>query len=212
MARANGRNLWIAWPIGVICAAVVAALLYVAQPMIPVVAGWTAGMFHAATHLPPQAPARETVAAGIAAVGAEPGSIDCRSLYPDDLWAELTWTPDVLLSQTVAAPAGGSTSVADALAPTVLVTCSWRGPGATSIASTLGRVASEATGIADAALRAEGFSCTGDPASAAGVACSRADGAVIEEHVVRDGLWLATVQISWHPPRYGARLAANVWG
>ena len=211
MARANGRNLWIAWPIGVICAAVVAALLYVAQPMIPVVAGWTGSMFYAATHLPGATAADETVAAGIAQ-GAEPGSLDCRALYPDDLWAELIWTPDVLLSQNLAPPSASVTVLADALAPTVLVTCSWRAAGGISIASTLARVPAEFAEIAGTALREQGFSCTVDTGGGGGVACSRARAGVIEEYVVRDGLWLSSVQSSWHPSRYGARLAANVWG
>ena len=45
--------------------------------------------------------------------------MDCRALYPDRLWAELTWTPDVLLSQSLAPPAGEDTSLIDALAPAV---------------------------------------------------------------------------------------------
>jgi len=28
---------------------------------------------------------------------------------------------------------------------------------------------------------------------------------------VRDGLWLASIETSWHPEEYGVRLAAFVW-
>ena len=42
--------------------------------------------------------------------------------------------------------------------------------------------------------------------------CIRTTGKVVEEHTIRDGLWLSSVETVWHPDVYGARLAAHVWG
>ena len=36
-------------------------------------------------------------------------------------------------------------------------------------------------------------------------------GDVIEEHTVRDGLWLSSIETNWHPEDYGIRLDAYVW-
>jgi hypothetical protein len=205
VARIAGRNSWIAWPVGVICAAVVGTLAYLAQPMIPVSAMWMGEMFYSATHQPPPAAAEASVASGLA-VTAE---IDCRTMYPDDLWAELTWAPDVLLSQNTAAPATAVTALIDALAPTVLRSCSWRAEGGVTIATTLAQVGADAGALADAALRGQGFSCTTDGAV---LTCERTEDSVLEEHVVRDGLWLSSVESSWQPTAYGDRLARHVFG
>jgi hypothetical protein len=37
-------------------------------------------------------------------------------------------------------------------------------------------------------------------------------GVVLEEHTIRGGLWLSSVESAWHPDVYGERLAAHVWG
>lgn len=205
MARTGGRNSWIAWPVGIICASVVVTLAYLSQPMIPVTAAWVGQMFYSATHLPPPAEAGQSVTAGLA----DSSELDCRRMYPDDLWAELTWTPDVLLSQNTAAPATSVTALTDALAPTVLRTCSWRAEGGITISSTLAQVGADASAVADAALRGQGFSCSSD---AAGLTCTRTEGDVTEEQVLRDGLWLSSVEHSWHPRAYSDRLATHVFG
>ena len=205
MARTGGRNSWIAWPAGLICAAVVATLAWLAQPMVPVSIAWMGDMLRAATS-PPVAAA---VPPPISTVAMAPGDIDCRTLYPDSLWAELTWTSNVLLSQDLAAPATAVTTLTDALAPSVRITCHWQADGGRTIVSTLAGVASDAVPIAEASLRGQGFACgvNGDA-----VACTRTSGDVIEEHTLRAGLWLSSVETAWHPDVYGTRLAAHVWG
>jgi hypothetical protein len=35
---------------------------------------------------------------------------------------------------------------------------------------------------------------------------------VREEHTLRDGLWLVSVETDWHPEEYGPRLDRTVWG
>lgn len=205
MARIGGRNAWLAWPAGVFCAAVVAALAWLAQPMLPVSVLWVGDMLRAAST--PVAPEPETESVADRALA--PGDIDCRALYPDGLWSELTWTPDVLLAQGYAAPATGVTALTDALSPSVRITCHWRAGGDRTIVSTLAGVGADAAPIADASLRGQGFVCTTD---ADALACTRTSGDVVEEHVIRGGLWLSSVETGWHPQAYGTRLAAHVWG
>jgi hypothetical protein len=195
----------IAWPAGLLCAAVVAALAWLAQPMLPVSVAWMGDLLRASTTPPVAAPAGES----IATLATRPGDIDCRALYPDSLWAELTWTPKVLLSQGDSPPATAVTALNDALAPSVRITCHWRTEGGRSISSTLAEVPDDAGMIADASLRVQGFDCATDAGT---VWCARAAGNVIEEHTIRGGLWLSSVETAWHPAAYGTRLATHVWG
>ncbi|HWM16847.1 MAG TPA: hypothetical protein VNP97_09680 [Microbacterium sp.] len=205
MARTGGRNSWIAWPVGLICAAVVATLAWLAQPMVPVSIVWMGDMLRAATS-PPIAAA---VPQPLSTVAIAPGDIDCRTLYPDSLWAELTWTPNVLLSQDFAPPATAVTTLTDALAPSVRISCHWQTDGGRAIVSTLAGVGTDAAPIAEASLRGQGFTCgvNGDA-----VQCTRTTGDMVEEHTLSAGLWLSSVETAWHPDAYGSRLAAHVWG
>jgi len=203
MARIGGRNLWLAWPAGLLCAAVVGSLVWLAAPAVPGTVRFVGDTLRAATSAP-QAGAPEPVAQTALD---RSGPIDCRDLYPEPLWGELAWAPHVLLDQTHAAPATTVTALVDALQPAVAVTCTWRRAAGT-IVSTLSVVSAEAVAVADAALRGQGFSCV---PFGSGVTCRRAGGGVVEEQRVRDGLWLASVETAWHPEQYGARLAAFVW-
>ncbi|MEU1971658.1 hypothetical protein ABZ477_08370 [Microbacterium sp. NPDC019599] len=204
MARIGGRNLWLAWPAGLFCAGVVAALVWLAIPAVPGTIAFVGDTLRAATSAPEAAGARPVAEAALDTTA----DIDCRDLYPGTLWLELAWSPQSLLSQNRNAPATEVTSLVDALQPSVRVTCAWRETAGT-ISSTLSVVQTDAAPVADLALRGQGFACV---AYGSGVACTRISGAVVEEHVVRDGLWLASVERSWHPEDYGTRLAAFVWG
>lgn len=205
MARIGGRNAWIAWPAALLCAGVVGTLTWLALPMVPVAVAWAGDMLRAATEPAAPEPAATTLAARVAAAE----DVDCRALYPDALWAELTWTPDVLLSQDFAPPATADTSLTDALAPAVRLSCHWRTPDGRLISSTLAAVAPEAAPIAEASLRGQGFTCRTD---AAALVCARTSDTVREEHELRDGLWLASVQSGWRIQDYAPRVAARVWG
>ena len=46
MARIGGRNTGIAWFAGIVCAAVIAGLVYLAAPMGPVMVNYFAGLLH----------------------------------------------------------------------------------------------------------------------------------------------------------------------
>ncbi|MEI3846298.1 MULTISPECIES: hypothetical protein [unclassified Microbacterium] len=203
MARVGGRNSWIAVPVGLLCAAVLGVLVWLSLPMIPVAVAWVGDTLRAATSPQPQAtpaltPAQE--AAGGAA-------IDCRTLYADDLWNELMWRPGSLLDQSAAPAATSATAFADAASPEVLVTCTWRFDDG-EIVTTLAKIDPEASSIAEAALSGDGYACRAGEQ----LTCTREDGAVLEEHTLRDGLWLVSVASRWHPEDYGPRLDRTVWG
>ncbi|MFE5407362.1 hypothetical protein [Microbacterium sp. NPDC056569] len=204
MARIGGRNSWIAVPAGMVCAAVVASLVWLALPMVPVTIAWIGDTLRSATAPRPDASPAQTPAR----TAAEGGAVDCRTLYADDLWNELMWRPGSFLDQSAAAPATSSAAFADAAAPEVLVTCTWRFD-AGGIVTSLSKVDADAASIAEAALAADGFACrTADDATV----CDRTRGAVLEEHTLRDGLWLVSVETDWHPDGYGPRLDRTVWG
>ena len=204
MSRIGGRNAWIAVPAGMLCAAVVGALVWLSLPMLPVTVAWIGDTLRSATAPQPSATPRQTPAQ----TAAQGGAIDCRTLYSDDLWNELTWREGSLLNQSTAAPATTAAAFADAAAPDVLVTCTWRFD-AGGIVTTLSKVDADAATIAEAALAGDGFSCrTADGATV----CDRTRGAVREEHTLRDGLWLVSVETQWHPEDFGARLDRTVWG
>ncbi|MFH8252179.1 hypothetical protein ACH3VR_17570 [Microbacterium sp. B2969] len=203
MARIGGRNLWLAWPAGLVCAGVVAALVYLAVPAVPGTVQFVGDTLRAATSTPVAAasePVQEVALGGTA-------EIDCRDLYPGSLWSELAWSPNVLLTQNRSLPPTAVTALVDALQPDVRVTCVWKGPQGT-VVSSLSRVGPDAATVADPALRGQGFSCE---AYGSGTTCRRTSAGVREEHTVRDGLWLASVETTWMPEDYGARLAAFVW-
>jgi len=204
MARIGGRSLWLAWPVGVLCAGIVGALVWVALPAVPGTVNWIGDTLRAATSAPVAAAPSPVETAAL-----DPATdLDCRTLYPDRLWAGLVWGRDVLLAQNLAPPTTGITGLVDALQPVVRVTCSWRSADG-QIVTTLSRVGTDASTIAEAALLGQGFDCE---TFGTGVTCRRQRGDIVEEQAVRDGLWLASIETSWLPEDYGTQLSARVWG
>ena len=204
MARIGGRNSWIAVPAGMLCAGVVAGLLWLSLPMVPVSIAWIGDTLRSAT-APRPAPTTATTPAQDVAAGEQ---VDCRSLYSDDLWNELMWHPGSLLNQTHAAPATQAQAFADAVDADVVVTCTWRFESG-GIVTTLARIDADSSAIAEASLEADGFACE---ANGEALACSRTQGDVLEEHTLRDGLWLVSVETGWHPKKFGERLEHEVFG
>ncbi|MBN9155044.1 MAG: hypothetical protein J0J05_13770 [Microbacterium sp.] len=200
----GGRSAWLAWPAGVVCVGVVGALAWLAVPGIPTAVSFVGDILRTGAAASASAPEGPKPVHQIGSAISD----DCRSLYPDGLWVELSWTPHVLLDQTQAAPETTATSVRAALSPQVRMTCAWRNESGGTVTTTLSDVDASASGIAQAALASQGFSCE---ASGGGVRCVKASGAVVEEHVIRDGVWLATFERSWHPDRYTDRLVQRLW-
>lgn len=203
MARIAGRNSWIAIPVGVICGAVVAALVWFSLPMVPVSAAWIGATAHRALTEPlfPTAEPRASVAVD--------EILDCHDLYPEGVWAELLWRGDGLLSQTAAPPATSAATVAEALAPVPRLTCGWIFPDGTSIVSTLSNVGADAAAIAEAGFEGEGFACESD---AGALHCTVSRDGTVEDQTLRGDLWLSSVVVGWQPDDYATRLAVFVLG
>jgi hypothetical protein len=205
MARVGGRNSWIAVPVGLGCAAIVGALIWLSLPMVPVTVAWAGDMLRNATAPRVEPPADETPARQTLA-GKAP---ECRALYSDALWNEMTWTGRTLLDQNLDPPPTTVTSLTEVLAPDVRVTCSWTASDGGAVSSTLAAVDDEAPALAEAALRGQGFSCaTGEE----GLRCTGGAGDAIEAHVFREGLWLVSLETTWHPEDYATRLERQVFG
>jgi len=203
VARIGGRNVWIAVPAGLLCVGVVGALAWLSQPILPATAGWVGDTLRNATTFQAPTPEAAPTPAFASAV-----TSDCRALYSDGLWAELTWTRGVLLAQTSAPPATAAQTIVEALTPDVRVTCTWTAGAGMSISTTVAAVPAESAPVAESAFVAAGFACD----ASAGLRCARTEGDVLEEHTLREGLWISSVETSWHPEDYGARIAAHVWG
>ncbi|WP_460721993.1 hypothetical protein [Microbacterium aureliae] len=207
MARTGGRSTWIAVPATLACFAVVAALLWLAVPMLPVAVTWVGDTLRGASERAarvPAPPASETI---------DLNAVDCRGLYPDSLWAELTWTAGVVLRQDRTPPDTAAGSVTEALAPEVRVTCRWARETPGSIVTTLSSVDSASLPVAEAALRSQGFACDASPvADRPALSCARDVGRVREEHTFRAGLWLSSVETTWQPEAYGPRLDRFLFG
>lgn len=202
MARIGGRSTWIAVPAGLACAGVVGALVWLALPMGPAVVQWTGDTLRSATE---QLRATDQAGSGAAPVI---GAADCRELYPDALWAELTLRADARLSQDASPPATAATSVVDAIAPAVRMTCAWRSD-AGEISTTLATIDEADAGLVESALLAQGFACA---EAADVVSCARTQGLVREEHAIAGEVWLSSVESGWQPEGYGEQLIAHVWG
>lgn len=205
MARVSGRNSWIAVPAGLVCAVIVAALVWLSLPMVPVTVAWAGEMLRNATK-PAPAPSAGDTAARHALAG---DVVDCRALYSNSLWNEMTWQGRTILDQTFDAPPTEVPSLGDVLGPDVRVSCAWTDREGRGVISTLSVIPADAVGLGEAALRGQGFACA---AGEGIVRCARTQGEIIETHVLREGLWLATVERSWHPEDYGARLERSVFG
>ncbi|MFG6446306.1 hypothetical protein ACFXP7_13415 [Microbacterium sp. P06] len=197
MAKVGGRSAWIAWPAMLFCAAVVGVLVWLALPGVPGAITFVGETLRSAT---------TDASASAPDEPADPAT-DCRSLYPDRLWAEMTWTPEVLLSQNAAPPAS-TTTLAQALAPTVRFTCTWTTEDGRIASTTLADVRGGSEAVAQAALVAEGFSCdTRDER----VHCERSAGDVTELHDLRGTAWLSTVLTRWMPEDYGSQTAERAF-
>ncbi|WP_434970741.1 hypothetical protein [Microbacterium sp. bgisy207] len=204
MARVPGRDNRIAIPVMVLCLGVVGALVWFAIPGMPMVLAWAGGTAgNAATMLAATPTPRAVVADGL-----DVAATDCRELYPDDLWNELTWTSDAILNQSTGASATAATDLVAALAPTAARTCAWTDSAGQSVVTTFATVADDAAGIAEAALRGQGFACT----TTDGTLSCTADTAAGDEHqAVHGALWVTTVAGSWYPEDYDDRIAVHLW-
>ncbi len=107
---------------GLLCAAVVGALVWLALPLCPARSPGSATRCARRRRRPwrPRRRPCETAALDPAA------DLDCRTLYPDRLWARAHLEARRAARSGPAPPATAVTALVDALQPAVRVTCSWR--------------------------------------------------------------------------------------
>jgi hypothetical protein len=201
VARIGGRSSAVAWVVGLGCAAVVGTLAVLAAPALPMGLQLVGDTLRTATSAPE-------------AAGTEPPDLtttstpECRALYTEALWSNLTTRAGGDPVQDTAAPPTSVTALTTALTPQVRVSCTFTGTNTGRIATTESEVAAGATAIAGASLEAAGFTCS---AFGDGIRCEHVVEGGIEEHTVRDGIWLATVFSGWRPDHYTDRVAQQVW-
>lgn len=201
MARIGGRNSAMAWIVGLVCAAVVGALVVLAGPAIPTafqlvgdtLRGQVPHPTSDATRTPPPAAT---------------STPECQRLYSVALWSELTQRAGGDPVQDTSAPTVSIESLTAALAPQVRVSCTFTGINTGRIVTTVSDVAPGAADVARATLEAGGFGCEtfGD-----GVRCEHESADGIEEQTVRDGIWIASTFSGWHPSQYTERMVRQVW-
>jgi hypothetical protein len=201
VARIGGRNSFMAWVVGLGSAAVVAVLVVLAAPAIPAGIQMVGDTLRSSTSAP--------IAQGNAPV-AEPTSSTplCQGLYTEALWAELTQRAGGVPVQDTSAPRVSATALAASLAPEVTVSCTFTGINTGSIVTTVAKVDADAARVARSTLETAGYDC-GDFGD--GVRCRLTTAAGVEDQVVRDGTWLASVFTGWHPDRYTERVALQLW-
>jgi hypothetical protein len=199
----GGRSGWIAWPAGIVFAGVVAGLAWLAAPGVPGAVQMLGDLLRsgASSAAAPATP-RPIQSIGTALTD------DCRSLYPDGLWAQLTWRAHSVLDQSQDPPVTTATAVRDALRPSVLMTCAWRDAGGGHVVTTLAKVDAADGAIAGAGLSSQGFACSG---AGDGIRCTKTAGVVVETNIVRGGMWLSTTETGWHPPGYVDALVGRLW-
>jgi hypothetical protein len=202
MARIGGRSAWLAWPAGLLCAAVVAALLVLAAPGVPRAVSFIGDTLRAAT----------TAAGAHAMASPSPDddlpASDCRSLYTQPMWATLVWSPNALLSQVRTAPLSTPEAVA-AGAPSVVVTCHWRGMAGAFISTTVSTLGADASSAVQAALSAQGFACRVDAET---THCERTTGDTREVHDLRGDRWVSSTLAGWTPDGYAEVVASRAFG
>ncbi|QAY60229.1 hypothetical protein ET475_09665 [Microbacterium protaetiae] len=201
----GGRNGWIAWPVGILCLGVVGGLVWLAAPGVPGAVQFVSDMLRTGSA---QAAGGSATPQPIESIGTAADD-DCRSLYPDGLWAALTWQSRTVLNQSQKPPATSAEAVRDALAPEVLMTCAWRNDDGGTVTTTLSRVDAAAATIAGEAFSSSGFSCTALPGSV--VRCTKTAGDTVEDDVVAGGMWLSTTAEAWHPDGYTDALVQRLW-
>jgi hypothetical protein len=196
MARVGGRNVWIAWPVGIICTVVVAVLVVLAVPGIPASVIFVGDTLRAAGSAPTAKPEPAPTPAST-----------CRELYSADLWSSLVWSRNNLLTQR-RTPAASTPEAVAASGATVVVTCHWRGTAGRSMETTVSTVTPEGASAVQATLSSQGFGCqvSGDT-----VHCERAAGGVVEVHDIRGDRWVSSTLTNWMPDGYAETVASRAF-
>lgn len=199
MARVGGRNAFIAWVVGIGCAATLGALAFLAVPLLPASMSWVENTVDRPTTQPVADDGAQSETAGT--------PTECDQLYGEALWALLRFEDGAVQTPSTDAPTTTATALVSALQPQVLLTCSWTAEVGT-VTTTVATVATDAGAIAASALPASGFACE---TIADRTRCARTDGDLTETVEAGGGLWVSSSESGWHPAGYTSRVADRVW-
>lgn len=198
MARVAGRSMWIAWPVGVLCAAVVAVLAVLAAPGVPGAVTFVGDTLRAGSTTTPWTDAPRV-----------PGpATTCRDLYTQPMWSALVWSPEALLTQRHTGASSTPEAVA-AAAATPVITCHWRGDSGRWLETSVATVSAEGAAAVVATLSGQGFACTTADDTEH---CERAVGDVVEVHDLRGDRWVSSTFDGWMPDGYVAVVASRAFG
>lgn len=198
MARVAGRSAWIAWPVGLLCVAVVVVLGVLAAPGLPGAVTFVGDTLRQGSTTRPWTDAPRV-----------PGpATTCRDLYTQPMWSAMVWSPEALLTQRHTAPLSTPEAVA-AAGPTPVITCHWRGEAGRWLETSVAIVSPEGAAAVSATLTAQGFAC----AAAEGTErCERTAGDVTEVHELRGDRWVSSTFAGWMPDGYDAVVASRAFG
>ena len=206
MARTGGRNAWIAWPAGLLCAAVVVSLAWLAQPMVPVSVAWVGDMLRAATHRRRRSPRR----GDRRRARARPG----RHRLPRAVPRPALGRAHLDAGRAAVAGRGAARRPRSPRSP-----MPWPrrcGSRATGAPTTGARSSRPSPGWPPMPARSPKRRCAGRASPAPGRrcgACARAPPATSWRSTrSAAGCGSRASRRAWHPEAYGARLAAHVWG
>ena len=217
VARIAGRSSWFAWFVGLVSAAVLGALVYLAAPLAPAVGDWTVrtvatGIQQLVSGSTSNAPA-DPLAQPDGPVSGPVMPANCDGLFTAKQHQQLASDSAVMSTGAgevlVAVP-----GVAELLGAVPVVDCRWVTPAGGSAQALVATVAEGAVATADELLRAVGFACT--PLDG-GVSCVRSTaataeaGGAVETHVIRGTVWVASVTTGWQPDGFTEAVDAAVW-
>jgi len=205
----GGRRWWLAWPAGILCAGIVAGLVYFAYPAVPGVIAYSIELLQQGAR---SGGASKPTVKPVGEIGTALTD-DCVSLYPSSLWIELTIDPHTVLSQDMTAPASDLMTAMAPWHPAPRMTCGWRASDGGTVRTSLVDLTGATTAqprIADA-LGSRGFACSAAGMPAAPLTCTRTDGAETRTEVIDGGFWLSTTEDGWHPGGYVNALVDRLW-
>lgn len=219
MARIAGRSTWFAWFVGLVCAAVLGALVYLAAPLGPAVGDWTVRTVANAVGQITGDTGTSAVETGSqsgpdAVAGGPVMPADCTGLVSAELHQRLEGDAQAVMSIGAGEALAGVPGLAELLGAAPVLDCRWTTPAGSTAQAIVATVGDGAVGIADEMLRALGFDCT---SVGEGVECTRTTAAsegvsgLIERHRVRGTVWVASVTTGWEPDGFADAVDAAVW-
>ena len=205
----GGRRWWLAWPAGILCAGIVAGLVYLAFPAVPGVVTYTIELLQQGAH---STAASKPTAKPVGEIGTALTD-DCVSLYPSALWIELTLDPHTVLSQDMTPPASELMTAMAPWHPAPRMTCGWRAADGGTVRTSLVDLSDAAAAQARiaTALGDLGFACSTSPTQAAVLTCTRTRAAVTDTEVIAGRYWLSTAEAGWQPGGYVNGLVDRLW-